>query len=494
MNKYLRHGLKFSVLMVLITGTSYSWANSLPVMLNEDQLIQWAEEENFNQLRISLGELAKKQERAMYDENFGFKLDAQANYQETKEKSFAQFIPVTSPLADFQMKLSKNSKYGLSYGVMVNSNQYSNNFVKDGTTSSAGAFLALDIYKDFLGSTSRAQDASLMVQEEIAKRQRTISSHAFVQEVRKLYWKIVANNESTKIAKALLKTTKELQKDTRKRYRSNIADKGDLSRISSQVEARNGQLYLLEFERNELLKTLKSLFPQKLGGKTVQLAAYNLDRTVDDVMGCTQTIAQHSSSLPLEYTEYDEVLGLLQKDLELSQKVNNNYDKSDLKLTTQFEVVGKEYSYSNSFQELTDNGDNRFSVGIQWTMPIGGEKDKTREIQDQIIKRQNLAQAQEVKGKLDAFHAQTLRSVLTLQNVIRAQKRNEVHLRDTLKDSKRKFKQARVTSQDLLIDENQLLNSNLDEISTKYQVIETIINYFTVFNQTPCKLNRRAKL
>lgn len=489
--KHLRQGLPITVFLVLISGLNTSASD---VIINEETLIDWATKENFNRLRISLDELAKKQERAQYDENFGLKLEADANYQESKEKTFLQFAPVNSPITDFNLKLTKNSKYGLQYGVLMNSNQVTNSYYSDGTSSSAGAFLALDLYKDFLGSTSRVQDKSLLVQEEIAKRQREISEHTFVQEVRKLYWKIVANNESTKIAQALLKTTKKLEKDTRNRLKSNIADKGDLARISSQVEARNGQLYLLEFEKNELIKTLKSLFPNKLGGKNLTLANYNLDNTVNDVMGCTQKIAEHSSSLPLEYTQYDEILGLLQKDLELSREVNKNYDKSDLKLISQFEVVGKDYSYSDSFDKMTSEGDSRFAIGVQWTMPIGGEKDKTRAIQDEIIKRKNLADAQEVKGKLDAFHAQTLRSVLTLNNVIRAQKRNAKHLRETLKDSKRKFGQARLTSQDLLIDENQLLNSNLDEISTKYQVIETIIDYFTVFNQTPCKLNKRAQL
>ena len=276
--------------------------------------------------------------------------------------------------------------------------------------------------------------------------------------------------------------------------KSNVADKGDLSRVSSQVEARNGQLYLLDFEKNELYKSLKSLFPEKLGGNTVSLENYNLDETVKEVMACTQEIAAHMNSLPLEYTEYDEILGLLQKDLELSRKVNNNYNKSDLKLISSFDAIGMDYNYSDSFKAISDDGDTRFAVGLQLTIPLGGESNKTKNIQEKIIKRKNLAQAQEVKGKLDAFHSQTLRSVYVLNKVISAQNRNSKFLKDTLKDAKKKFGQARVSSQDLLMDENQLLDSNLDEISTKYQVIETIINYFTVFNQTPCTLNKRAKL
>ncbi len=490
--RYLRQGILNYFLMVLAFAPFTSYAKT--ITLTEQTLINWAMQENFNKLKISLEELATKQQRAKFDENFGLKFNASANYQETKEKSFATFIPVNSPLSDYQMKLSQNTKYGLSYGIKAGANQYTNSIFTDGTTATVDAELALDLYKDFLGSTSRAQDASLMVQEEIAKRQREISEHTFVQEVRKLYWQIVANNERRKIAQALLDTTKKLEKDTRKRFKSNVADRGDLARINSQVEERNGQLYFLDFEKNELFKTLKSLFPEKLGGNDIKLAPYDLDDTVKEVMSCTQQIATHLKSLPLEYTEYDEILGLLQKDLELSKKVNDNYNKSDLKLIGSFGLVGKDYSYSNSIDELKDSGDTRFAVGLQWTVPLGGETEKTRAIQDRILKRQNLAQAQEVKGKLDAFHSQTLRSVFVLQNVIKAQERNAKYLRATLKDTKKKFQQARLSSQDLLIDTNQLLNSNLNEVSTKYQVIETIINYFTVFNQTPCQLNKRAQL
>ena len=120
---YLRRGLYVFALVAISMVQQQSYTS--PIKISEQKLIEWASQENYNRLQISLDELVKSQERAMYDEGFGLQLNARANYQETKEKSFLPFIPVNSPLSDYQLKLSKKSKYGISYGVNVTSNQYS---------------------------------------------------------------------------------------------------------------------------------------------------------------------------------------------------------------------------------------------------------------------------------------------------------------------------------------------------------------------------------
>ena len=231
------------------------------------------------------------------------------------------------------------------------------------------------------------------------------------------------------------------------------------------------------------------MFPDKITDNNVSLTKYDLDKTVNDVLSCTLTISSKAQT-PKDFTLYDEVLTLLKEDLSASKKVNSSYSMADLKLVSDVKYIGKDFSHSDSFEELTDDGRKAYSVALQLSIPLGQPKKQTEDIQDEILQKQNISKYQEIEGKMAAYHIQTMKSVRILNNVIAAQNRNAGFLSTTLKDSNKKFKQARLAARDLIQDEDRFLQNNLDTINTKYRVIEILINYFSVFTQTPCEINK----
>lgn len=459
------------------------------IVINEDTLVKWAREENINNSRIELQKLNQKLSESSFNENFQTTLATNYSYTASKETTFSQYAVVNSPLKVAQVVLTKPTTYGVQAQVKASTNQVSNSFYKSGTTASFGASLAFDLYKDLLGKTSRANVESLSLKSEIAEKENEITKHAFVQDVRKLYWSLVANNESLTIAKNLFETAKKLEEDTKKRFANSVADKGELARTQSQVEARHGQVLILEFERSEIFKRLRQLFPEKLNDNSIELGKYSLDKTVMDVLACTTNINSKVQT-PFEYTKYDEILELLKRDLELSQKVNNSHSQIDAKLITEMNYIGKKFSHADAIDELKDDGREQYSIGFQLNIPLDGKKKDTQKIQEEIIQKSNVAKYQEIEGKLNAFHTQTVQSIDVLYKVIAAQQRNAKYLDETLKTSKTKFKQARLSARELIQDEDSLLQSNLNEINTKYNVISTLIDYFSVFSSTPCAINK----
>lgn len=477
---------KTITLLSLLTMTAMS---SHAVELNEAQLVEWAKGESYNSKRISLDSLAKKAELAAFNDKFSYTADVSASYSKTDETSFSTFAAPTTPVKNAELKITRPTKYGVAASVSTYSNQVTNSFFTKGTTTAVGAEISVDLYKDIMGRITRTQEKSLTLKSEIAEKEKEITTHAYVQEVRKLYWKLVANNESLEIAKGLLKTAKRLEADTLKRLKNNIADRGELARARSQVESRNGQIYLLEFERSQLIQALREMFPDKITDNNVSLTKYDLDKTVNDVLSCTLTISSKAQT-PKDFTLYDEVLTLLKEDLSASKKVNSSYSMADLKLVSDVKYIGKDFSHSDSFEELTDDGRKAYSVALQLSIPLGQPKKQTEDIQDEILLKQNISKYQEIEGKMAAYHIQTMKSVRILNNVIAAQNRNAGFLSTTLKDSNKKFKQARLAARDLIQDEDRFLQNNLDTINTKYRVIEILINYFSVFTQTPCEINK----
>ncbi len=462
--------------------------NAFALELNEKVIVEWARHTSFNKHIIDLQKLNASINKEKFNENFIYQLDAQANYMKTKETSFSSFVPVSSPIENFELKLSKATKKGIHVTASASTGQVSNNYYSNGTTSTVSASIKFDLYKDFLGRLTSVRENSLKYKDEIAKAEARISETAFVSEVRKLYWSIVANNEALSISKRLLKTAEKLEKDTYNRFKSNVADKGELARIRSQVQARNGQIYVLEYERSNLYRKLRELFPEQMKATNIELEKYNLDKVVQQVLACTMKISQ-SNELPNNYTEYDDILELLKVDLEAQVAANTSYSKPDLALVTETKLIGKDFSYSDSFTEVADEGKSSVSVGLVLNIPLGSQKKTTEALQKEMITKQSIAKYKEVSGKLSAFHVETLKSIKVLNNVIAAQKRNTILLDQTLTESNKKFKQARISARDLIQDEDSLLQSNLDEINTKYNVIATIIDYFSVYNQTPCEMN-----
>lgn len=481
---------KFYKSKTLLTALLFSGASlAQTINITEDMLVGWAKDTNHTSSAIELQNLSSQINESTFNENFSARLKSSYSYSKSKETSFSQYAPVTSPIKNAQVILSKPTAYGLETSLTVSTNQVTNNFFTKGTTAAFGVGLAMDLYKDLFGKTTRANLESLQIKSEISKNETEISKHAFVQETRKLYWALVANNESLLIAKSLYETAKKLEEDTEKRFKNNVADQGEFSRTKSQTEARNGQILVLEFERSELFKRLKQLFPEKIANNDLSLASYNLDTTVAQVLGCTSNISSKSNA-PFEYTRYDEVLGLLKKDLELSQRINRTTSKADVKLISELNYIGKDFSHSNAITELEESGRQQYSVGFQIDIPLDGKKTDSMNLRDEAITKANIARYQEIEGKLNAFHSQTVKSIDVLYRVIAAQKRNALYLGDSLKISKTKFKQARLSARDLIQDEDSLLQSNLSEINTKYNIISTLIDYFTVFNSTPCTINK----
>jgi len=479
----LKNKTSFITVLTLFSSGAFS------AQISEGQLVEWAKKESFNSKKIALDSLSKKADLAAFNDKFGFSADVSAGYAKTDETSFSVNMPITTPTKNAELKITKPTKYGISASVSTYTNQISNSFFSKGTTSAVGAEVSVDLYKDIMGRITRTQEDSLTLRTQIADKEKQITTHAYVQEVRKLYWKLVANNESLKIAKGLLKTAKRLEADSLKRLKNNIADRGEVARSRSQVEARNGQIYLLEFERSQLIQALREMFPQQLTDNKITLAPYNLDNTVSNVLSCTATIASRSTT-PKEYTLYDDVLVLLKEDLNAAKKVNSAYSMADLKLVSDVKYIGKDFGYSDSFDELKEDGRKAYSVALQLTIPLGKTKKNTEDIQDELIQKQNITKYQEIEGKMSAYHIQTMKSVTVLNKVIAAQNRNSGFLAETLKDSNKKYRQARLAARDLIQDEDRFLQNNLDTINTKYRVIEILINYFTVFTQTPCEMNK----
>ncbi len=458
------------------------------VVLEESLLVKAALESAPNLHQIEATFQSTKLLRDSIDDQYQWQLQTDALYQKAEEKRLAQFDAVVENTKQLQTALIKPFANGVQIGVLAFANQTSNTFIQDATNTGLGLSLSLDLMRNFFGRMSAAQLRNAALLTEKAQLERDIQQKAYLQGLRKLYWSLVATEEQIKISNELLGTAKRQLADTQKRRQKNVADDGDVARSRSQVSARSATILLLEYQREAQLQQLKEQIPS-LAQKEIKIAPMNLSQAVLDVLACT-TVIQSRPVTPYDFTQYDEVLALLQQAYKEQQAITDSTDSWDLKLNGEARYFGKAYNYDDSINGVTDDTQRRYSVGLQLNIPLDGRKGTTEETRRILDQKRFLAEKEAINGRMEAYHTQTLTNIKLLQQAVKTQEQNTRDLSISLKSAQRKFNQARLSFRELITDQDLLLQSNLDEVRTKLTVVTTLLDYFSVFNQTPCGLNK----
>lgn len=478
--------LKHLLVTTALAASFSSFAQTY--QLTQESLFELAREASPQWEQTKLNVLRAKIQQDQALDGLTTQLNSQASYLKTKERAFAEFVPVTSPIQIFSVGVTQPTRYGAQLGARAFSEQTTNNFVDKGTTSGIAFELSVDLYRDLLGRLTKNQIRSAELQYEKAKVEQKVQQKQFLIQLQKLYWQLIANEESLKISQSLLKTAVEQEQDARRRLKSNISDVGEVARAQSQVAGRKASILFYEYQRQNAIQSLKELVPS-LAQQEVKIGKYDLDQAVFNVLSCSQTIGSFAEA-PMHLTPLADLIELLGEELKVNTEVAKRYSDWDLGLKTEVQRLGKRAGgYSNSLDDFQDDGRTAFSVGLELQIPLGSQKQTSQETLELIEKKRNDIQNQQLTGRIFAFHTQISQSIGILNQVIQNQQINSQKLNESLAQTQKKYRQARISFNDLIRDQDSYLQSNLNEIQSKLTVINTILDYFTVFTETPCALN-----
>jgi outer membrane protein TolC len=145
-------------------------------------------------------------------------------------------------------------------------------------------------------------------------------------------------------------------------------------------------------------------------------------------------------------------------------------------------------SYSGAFEDWQDNNRTGYSAGLQLTVPFGrGEGKDTQKL---LAQKRFESEILKTQTNISTTHHQLVRVINLLMQLIEAQKISTQALQRRLEVQNKKYREARVTVNDLILDQDALLNSNLSTINTQLEIINTLFDYLVVFTETPCEFNR----
>lgn len=482
----MRHHNPLLLLATLFFATT---VQASEVRISESYLKSLIDKNPPSVQQIEASFLAIQQEQLMKQDALAFRLEGEGNYYHSKERLLNNFDGgVTSSASSYSLGLVKPTRYGVEVGVKAFGEKATNAFVSDAAANGATLSLSVDLWQDFLGRRTNNDLKRSRLSVERAELEKVSSLETFEANIRKLYWSLVANNERKKLISGLVNSAYKQYQEALQKNKAGVADIGQVARFRSVYTSRKADLWRLEYQESELLKSLRELLPE-LNGKDVKLAKYNVPRTVKLVIACADKIAKINEA-PFEYTNYDEIVDLLEKEEKLEQKTVGGYNGPQVKLVGEVSTVGRGFGYDESYDDLFGNGKPRSSVGVQFSMPLGGSKTKTKKATKLLQKNRYLSQAKGNLSKINAYHHETASLAQVLKGVIANQNATNVALAQSLKTSKTKYQQARIGLQELISEQDALLQSRLNEIDSNLAIIHTLIDYLGIYNDMPCAINK----
>ncbi|MBC98854.1 MAG: hypothetical protein CME63_14000 [Halobacteriovoraceae bacterium] len=475
------------------------------ILLTEELLLSESIKDTpqMDQLESTL--LSTQINRSQFLEQYELNGYGGASHMQTKERPVNSFQVVSTPITQTQIGLQKKFYNGVKTSVDISTYQTSskgNAFIPelDNATTTVVSFTAeMDIWKDLFGKLSEKQVENLKLIEDQTKLQKKINLSSYQISLRKIYWALVANNESLKIYNNLLKTADLQLKESEDRLKNRVTERDEVLRYKAQKASRESSLEFYKYQKQSLIKQLRQMIPG-FNEQDLELGTYNLDNTVNEVLSCTSKIVQYSG-IPYENTDYDELVGMIQGVQKNYKDINEQYDSPNVNLygTVKSTGVGADRNgqiingdYGKSIDDMTGHNRTGFEVGVNVSFSLGKQQKTTKDFLNQYDQKRLEATLKTTKANMVATHKELARSIKYLASVVKSEKINASNLSQRIKYMRKKYEQARATVSDLISDQDAYMNAQLSTINAQLEIVNIVLDYLTIYNDTPCDFNKKA--
>ncbi len=417
------------------------------------------------------------------------KLQAGYTYFSSKEDAIIQFAPVFQPQKTFNLGVSQKTSLGTTVNTQLYSQQIStaNGLISNATQVGVQLGVEIDIWKNFLGRLDRSQLNSVKINKKISDLQSEVDHHAFVLDIRKIFWSLVANELSLELSEELVKTADRQFKESKRKLRDGLGDSGDVARNQAQLESRKSSVLFFSYQKEIMVGQLKSMLP---GLKTHTLSFNGQDAAKIETAArrCMGLITAQGEMNPT-HSRYDDIVALIENQKGHEMRLAKATDSFDVKLQARYQASGVDNSHNAAYDRLAEDFKNGYQVGVALQVPLGGDLTRSREAQVSATRNRFEAQKSQLALQLSSEHQKIKRAIQLLMDASRSQGATVESLKKSLQQTKRKYRQARVSLNTYILEQDNLFNSELQLINTKKQILHLLLDYFKLFSNHPCEIN-----
>jgi outer membrane protein TolC len=452
----------------------------------EEELVRLHRNSSSALKSIEAQRLQRSLENTLDRERFSTRLIASGGRTTSHEQPLTPFQPVLSPMDSLQVGAQRKLNHGIQVSATVFGSQVSTPDGLIDQASQVGAKLEvqIDLLKNRLGALDRAQTSAAEIRAKRADLEAKISNMKQELAVRKLYWSLVANEQSLNLTKQLHTSAQRQLKEAQSRKQAGIADDGEVARYLSQVQSRNATTLTFEYERELLWQSLSSqLDGLEEGPKSIDIAsAASKESEVTQCLHAIQIQKQYSE----EFTLHDDVVRLLGDEYSFERQTFDQHDAASLALVGSLQTSGVGDSYAKAQSEVTKEFRSGSYVGLQLNMPLGDTVSRSKQALLQAKEVGLAAESESIQKQVRSTFVTMQQSVALLAKGLANQRDNTGSLRTSYRDTFKKFEQGRIPVNTLIIEQDALFQSELQEINVRKQIAHALLDYFAIFQAFPC--------
>ncbi|MBN2675659.1 MAG: TolC family protein [Alphaproteobacteria bacterium] len=415
------------------------------------------------------------------EEKYALMFEGQSEYYNTNENPIFIYAPVVSPIKSSSFGFSKAFSTGMKVGIYNEWEEKKiSTFGVHGRNAVAFRF-EMDLFKNLFGQQSLSELNNAELESEIAEKEEKIARKTFSISMEKLYWNLVGVEEQLKLLDILIESVEKQTREVKGRYSNGVADAGDLARQEASLATHYAQKLEIEYQRESIREEFKSLIPF-LSDKEIVLGDYDLESKQAQVLGLISKITKIKET-PLDATFYDEIVLALEKAREEKLDSDSAHSDVDVSFYTEYKHLTDGSDFSTAVSEMQDNAEESYSFGVKVSVPLTSEKRKSERLKKRISSLDYDARKEDIEAKLNAYHFQTKKMFLLLEEFIKKQSEKTKNLEKTVNSTRQKYGQARVQLRDLVEDQNLYLQSAMSEVDIKLMVIQRVLDYLSIFTE-----------
>ena len=475
-------------LFALVFQQNTPTATAEEFIISERNLIKEAS----NSSEIDRIELSYLQEETNYLrtlDDYTLSLEGELRAERSNERPVENSNQVVDRFSSASLGINQPLPNGMTFGVGY-ANEKSSTIGLSDFSFSRSKFvgrIVIDLLKDFLGRTSFSELKDSELGSDAAKLSREIDTKVFHLRLRRLFWDYVVAHESRNIAQKMLRSDRNELKLAKEKRQVDAADEGDIARLSSQVRERQAQNLQFEANMKQLEEQFKQFLPQ-LSRRSFKMGDYNKTQKIKQFFTCLDLIESHKDT-PLDNSLFDELVQLKRRQLSYREKSLDAYSDVDIRLEGELGIVGSETNRQDANENLFEDPESFAAIGLRVEVPIDRKRKDTEKMQLKVAQKQFEAESKELLSRLDSLHLTIVEAINLIRGVLDNRRKNSKQLTIALKDSQTKYRQARITSQQLLQEQDRFFNNELALISLQRDLLNFMLDYFALFTETPCQLN-----
>ena len=458
--------------------------------LSEKELIHLYRSESLNRKASEA-----RQEQAVYNSAIVNEIHqpqayGSLNYGDSKEKSLTPFQPTLGPSLTAMAGIRQRYIYGLSASAEAFTQEVS---TADGLIDRATRFgglarVSMDLWRNYLGKLDQANLQATAASEARISLETKVQDIGGEFALRKLFWSIVAVDESVKVNQELTRSAERQLKEARSRARDGIADQGEVARYQAQLESRESTKLTLELQRQMLESALKRQI-RSLQDGPIKLADVSFKDQEQKFQKCSSQILARDE-VPAEFAVSSQFLQKLKAEFEINQERGALHSSPDLNLDLALHRSGVDQATERAARDFVNAGKFGYTIGLNFVVPLGTQSDFT---QKKLLNSQRLAfeaQSEQLLSELKIVHSDTQKALRILAQALERQAKESYYLGLNLKETQKKFQQGRIPVSLLIQEQDGLFGSRLTEIEIKKQIVHATFDYFLVFSEFPCEMNQ----